>query len=867
MKKKIFSLLCAVLVCVGLFALTSCDEDTASKLPTPEKLEAPVIVLTDNVAEWDANGKAERFEISLDGELSYVENTVTQKVLTDGQTVKVRAIGDGIKYATSEWSNSVKYAVSASTVLTAPINTNAPDSPDATPDDPDNTDAPDIPDVTPDDPDKTDTPDIPDATTEVPGTSKPPEIPVAPPVRAEVTVEGDNLFDEASEKYYANLRIEASLSDPEAVFTKVEVFEGHYDSSEATPVYSGSFEGYADVRENILSDHDYIVRVYYKGSDGVEKYGSSYAYVYSLDVPWVMHEYAYGLLSDGIIGFRFSADGKYNMSNLTLKITDEESAEYIAKDALELINNPGIINELRAKLDTLDRWTEGDEFDRVYRKLDRLERTKDTVDGYYSHLTKAEWETLASGSTYLYEVKFGDGDEFFAGPDGMYYAVLRDLQNRRVDDNSLKFELCADMDFNNGEPTEIGRSLCDGWFDVIPSIGEGDYLFSSEFSLREDDTVYLETMSRNNLGNESHRMLGYVNQIVLADGYKILEVLWTQDAPPSDVDEEAWLADVIDALKRGDGAESVFPLGDMSPIEFKLNINTDLVGEYQIRYTYKMFGKTYTEDYPYEWAGETVTHYIVGKLPTASININTEPVDSYGEWWIELPEGFGWNWFDIEIRDAAGNVKTYNQYNYWEAGRLSANDSVRIRLLDPDDVPYYLDGDWSEWFVCTPAKLRAPEVSYHYFSQTEVSVTWGWVWEYDRYGYTVNGGAETVLTEPVDHIVAKTGDVVRIRAIAPGDSNFGSSEYTETVITDNRTKLNKPTVTVSIKSEMAFVKITQDTSTEGVIYYIYDPDGNRHIYRGDEYVIKTQYKGTYRVVAASRDYANYSESEAYVFTL
>ena len=52
MKKKIFSLICAVFVCVGLFALTSCDEDTESKLPTPEKLEAPVVVLTDNVAEW-----------------------------------------------------------------------------------------------------------------------------------------------------------------------------------------------------------------------------------------------------------------------------------------------------------------------------------------------------------------------------------------------------------------------------------------------------------------------------------------------------------------------------------------------------------------------------------------------------------------------------------------------------------------------------------------------------------------------------------------------------------------------------------------------------------------------------------------------
>ena len=108
MKSKILSIL--LVVCMALSALvglTSCDDD--SPTTTPQKLSAPVVTLTDNVATWEADSNADKFEISLDGNLSYVENSVTSKTLTDGQTLKVRAVGDGSAYSTSDWSNSVTY--------------------------------------------------------------------------------------------------------------------------------------------------------------------------------------------------------------------------------------------------------------------------------------------------------------------------------------------------------------------------------------------------------------------------------------------------------------------------------------------------------------------------------------------------------------------------------------------------------------------------------------------------------------------------------------------------------------------------------------------------------------------------------------
>ena len=76
----------------------------------PSALDAPVLTLNGDVASWTAVPDAEKYEISQNGSLSYVESAVTSKKLAVGDTFKVRAIGDGKKYLDSEWSNTVTYA-------------------------------------------------------------------------------------------------------------------------------------------------------------------------------------------------------------------------------------------------------------------------------------------------------------------------------------------------------------------------------------------------------------------------------------------------------------------------------------------------------------------------------------------------------------------------------------------------------------------------------------------------------------------------------------------------------------------------------------------------------------------------------------
>ena len=134
MKRKLLLILLALCVAsTGVMSLVSCnDDDEESK--QPQKLATPTVTLTDGVATWAADANAEKFEISLDGALSYMENTVTSKKLEDGQTLKVRAVGDGSSYATSDWSHSVTYvaqgtnAPETNTPETNEPETNAPET-------------------------------------------------------------------------------------------------------------------------------------------------------------------------------------------------------------------------------------------------------------------------------------------------------------------------------------------------------------------------------------------------------------------------------------------------------------------------------------------------------------------------------------------------------------------------------------------------------------------------------------------------------------------------------------------------------------------------------------------------------------------
>ena len=114
MKKVWIIIICAVLLaaCVTLSIIFWDDIMSIFKrddVGGPTKLTTPTVTLNGRVASWDADPLAEKFEISVNGSLSYMERSVTERVLDAGQSFKVRAIGDNVNYYDSEWSNLVVY--------------------------------------------------------------------------------------------------------------------------------------------------------------------------------------------------------------------------------------------------------------------------------------------------------------------------------------------------------------------------------------------------------------------------------------------------------------------------------------------------------------------------------------------------------------------------------------------------------------------------------------------------------------------------------------------------------------------------------------------------------------------------------------
>ena len=75
----------------------------------PAKLATPVVTIDENgVATWDAVENASGYKYVIDnGEA--VETTQTSVTLTDGQTVKVMAVGDGEDFADGDYSEAKKY--------------------------------------------------------------------------------------------------------------------------------------------------------------------------------------------------------------------------------------------------------------------------------------------------------------------------------------------------------------------------------------------------------------------------------------------------------------------------------------------------------------------------------------------------------------------------------------------------------------------------------------------------------------------------------------------------------------------------------------------------------------------------------------
>lgn len=111
MKNKLlgFFLIIGVSI-ISIFGLTSCDlEGIFNKC---SKLAEPVVVLEDDTASWQEIENASNYEIDIDGAIVTVEKTVISKKMELGQSLKVRAIGDGVKFISSDWSNTVTYELS-----------------------------------------------------------------------------------------------------------------------------------------------------------------------------------------------------------------------------------------------------------------------------------------------------------------------------------------------------------------------------------------------------------------------------------------------------------------------------------------------------------------------------------------------------------------------------------------------------------------------------------------------------------------------------------------------------------------------------------------------------------------------------------
>ena len=187
MKKNYFKviLLVSVLI-IAILGLVACGEK--DETPTsPETLKTPVLFINENVVYWDADSDAEKFELSIDGVITQVKNTITSKELSDGQTLKVRAIGDGVSFTTSDWSKAVTYE--------ALVEPEEPETP-VEPEDPETPVEPEEPE-TPVDPEDPETPVEPEDP-ETPVEPEDPETPVDPeePEDDEITIgELNSNFD------------------------------------------------------------------------------------------------------------------------------------------------------------------------------------------------------------------------------------------------------------------------------------------------------------------------------------------------------------------------------------------------------------------------------------------------------------------------------------------------------------------------------------------------------------------------------------------------------------------------------------------------------------------------------------------------
>ena len=108
-KRLISALIIISVILTAVFALASCEP-----APTPSKLVMTTLRLEGNTACWEAVENASGYEASVNGALSTLGTDVLSFELEDGEAFKIRALGNGKEYLTSDWSNTVTYTAGGS---------------------------------------------------------------------------------------------------------------------------------------------------------------------------------------------------------------------------------------------------------------------------------------------------------------------------------------------------------------------------------------------------------------------------------------------------------------------------------------------------------------------------------------------------------------------------------------------------------------------------------------------------------------------------------------------------------------------------------------------------------------------------------
>lgn len=206
-----------------------------------------------------------------------------------------------------------------------------------------------------------------------------------------------------------------------------------------------------------------------------------------------------------------------------------------------------------------------------------------------------------------------------------------------------------------------------------------------------------------------------------------------------------------------------------------------------------MFGKTYDEENPFDMDG-SIDYRVVGELPQASINIKTN-TEEFGLFEIIVPETFNygyWNYYSIEVRDENSElIGTYNQDNLYEVGNLQLNYSIRVKLTADPYNDIYIDGQWSDWYTCSNAKLATPSELNQTYQAIGVNVQWQGVEGASKYIYKINNGEEQETTECYVSEL-KDGDTIKVKAVpVEGGTSLESDYSLEYTVEDNRTSLNK----------------------------------------------------------------------------